>query len=189
MRGRQPGASARLCGAGAARWRAADTAGAGQRARRRTSCGEEDWEGGAGLGARACVHGEGRRRCRPDPNPFSPAPRVRSGKDPARAVLALRPEACHPALLAPLWREREAERGIGRRQRGGRAARSGGGEGRAPPAPRAPGSRGALGGQWAAGRAARRRLEEAAERSAGGSGERPAVAGRLLASLGLWAPH
>lgn len=92
VRGRQPGASARLCGAGAARWRAADTACAG-----RTSCGEEDWEGGAGLGARACVYGEGRRRCRPDPNPFSPAPRVRSGEDPAGAVRALRPEACHPS--------------------------------------------------------------------------------------------
>lgn len=86
-----------------------------------------------------------------------------------------------PALLAPLWRERGSP-SVG--EGGCSAARSGGGEGRARPAPRAPGmvsgARGPAGG-WAGG----------AEAAGGGRGEpgrgsreRPAAAGRLLAPRG-----
>lgn len=187
VRGRRPGASARLCGAGAARWRAGDPACAGQRGgglvlERRAGKAERGWER-----ERVCVSGEGRRRCRPDPNPCSPPPRASSGEDPARAVRALRPKACHPSPpRAFVAGARKPERGTGRLQRGGQRGAE---VARGAPRPAGPrSSRGGEGLPGASGRPAGRRGDgERMQRAQLGEVERvqrrPGVCSRPWVSL------
>lgn len=187
VRGRRPGASARLCGAGAARWRAVDPACAGQRGgglvlERRAGKAERGWER-----ERVCVSGEGRRRCRPDPNPCSAPPRASSGEDPARAVRALRPKACHPSPpRAFVAGARKPERGTGRLQRGGQRGAE---VARGAPRPAGPrSSRGGEGLPGASGRPAGRRGDgERMQRAQLGEVERvqrrPGVCSRPWVSL------
>lgn len=172
MRGREPGASARLCPAGAALWRAVDTLPA-----RGSAAADFFWSGelggrggdvsGSAFVGRGQAPGPARTRTRP-PRRLAEAPETTQ----PRAVRTRRPKACHPGLSSrPLWRERGSRSvGRGRLRRGGALWRGGGG-GRAPGRPpRGPrGCEGLSRGAWAAGSVARRRRKEDGEGSVGES--------------------
>lgn len=105
VRGRQPGASARLCPAGAPLWRAADTLPAPGSAAADFSWRARKAERGCER-QRVCVARAG-AGASPDPTPSSAPPRVSALRGPSPCGPRSEAEGLSPrASSPPLWRER-----------------------------------------------------------------------------------
>lgn len=126
MRGREPGASARLCPAGAPLWRAVDTLPAPGSAAAdffwRARKAERGWER-----QRVCVARAG-AGASPDPNPFSALPRVSPLRGPSPCGRRSEAEGLSPRALLTAFvaGARKPERGVKEAAARGSAEAAGG---------------------------------------------------------------